>query len=200
MLYKVVLDTNVLVPSVLRDMLLSLAHEDFYKPIWSDEILKELERTLFKIKNNEDSQVIESAIKYLFRRMNEAFKDSCILLSEQPIVPNVGLPDENDEHVLRLAVVTESEAILTENIKDFPIGKIPKEIDILTPKEFLLNQLDLEPELFIETVIRMCERNKKVGNNKTVKEIIEILEYKHNCIGLLEEIKSYNTQYDYLFH
>ena len=42
-MYAVVLDANVLVPTALCDTLLRLAAAGFYRPLWSDRILEEVE-------------------------------------------------------------------------------------------------------------------------------------------------------------
>jgi len=46
MSFRVVLDACVLVPSLLCDVLLHLAEDDLYDPLWSAEILDETRRTL----------------------------------------------------------------------------------------------------------------------------------------------------------
>ncbi|MGI0129040.1 MAG: PIN domain-containing protein, partial [Thermoplasmata archaeon] len=46
MAFGVVLDTCVLYPYSLCDLLLRLADRELYDPYWSDRILEELERTL----------------------------------------------------------------------------------------------------------------------------------------------------------
>ena len=45
-MFSVLLDTSVLVPSRGRDVLLEIAGAGAYRPLWSKEILAELDRTL----------------------------------------------------------------------------------------------------------------------------------------------------------
>ncbi|QPK94692.1 PIN domain-containing protein [Actinomyces sp. zg-332] len=191
MLYKVVLDTNVLVPSILRDVLLSLANEEIYKPVWSNEILEELERTLLV-----KLEVGEGQIKYLFEQFKIFFPDSCYDLSLYSQTKPVGLKDKNDEHVIRLALVSGSETIVTENLQDFPKEKLPEDIEVINSKEFLLNQLDLEPKEFFKALENVSYRQQKRGKNLSVLDILQILEEKHNCKGIIKEVK----QYGYTFN
>lgn len=49
MLFPAVLDANVLVPIHLTDILLRMAEAETYRPLWSEQILLEVERNLPKV-------------------------------------------------------------------------------------------------------------------------------------------------------
>jgi len=77
-LQPVVLDACVLIPSRLRDFLLSLAAEGVYRPIWNTVIMAELEyhererHHNFGLPDTDADQIARN----LTAQMNAAFNDS----------------------------------------------------------------------------------------------------------------------------
>ena len=66
---------------------------------------------------------------------------------------NLKLPDEDDKHVLAAAIKCNAQAIVTFNLKDFPVAELSKyDIEAISPDEFLLNQLDLNLALVCHVV------------------------------------------------
>lgn len=136
--FKVVLDTNVLFPPYLRDLLLYLAERRFYEVRWTDQILYELARS---IKRNQPEE-LHDKIDSMMADMNDAFEEARVTGYEDliPIMQN----HPKDRHVLAAAVKDNVDMIVTNNIGDFPREACDKyEVEIMTPDEFLLCQWSL---------------------------------------------------------
>src|ERR1700756_4819382 len=130
-MFAALLDTSVLWPSLQRDFLLSLAIEGMYRPLWSSTILAELEYTETPnlMDRCEQPDVAAMRARHLIEQMTAAFDDALVENSE-PHEGTFGLPDPDDEHVVAAAVVGAG-AIVTENLRDFPLAKIPPHIKLL---------------------------------------------------------------------
>ena len=111
---RVVLDACVLFPTVLREILLGLAEAGLFEPVWSDRILREW--VLATAKLGPAGPLIAEGEAALAR---DAFPRA--LQRPQPeIEARITLRDENDIHVLAVAISSHADAILTFNAQDFP--------------------------------------------------------------------------------
>lgn len=136
--FKVVLDTNVLFPPYLRDLLLYLAERRFYEVRWTDQILYELSRNIKKRQPEEVHDRVDSMIA----DMNTAFEEARITGYEDliPVMQN----HPKDRHVLAAAVKDNVDMIVTNNVNDFPKAVCDKyDVEVMTPDEFLLCQWSL---------------------------------------------------------
>lgn len=111
--FKVVLDACVIFPASLRDTLFRAADAGLYRLHLTDNILEEVRRNLVKQRgiSEDKAQQLVNVIKGYFP---EAFVTGYTLLITS--MPN----DEKDRHVLAAAVVSNSQVIVTQNLKDFP--------------------------------------------------------------------------------
>lgn len=126
-----VLDANVLYPFQLRNLLLHLAVEGVYTPLWSDEILEEVARALRTNANLSDQQCA-----HLFGQMRQHFPDA-FGGNHAGAADALTLRDEGDRHVIALALAYEAEVIVTSNIKHFPaIALRPLGVEALRPDDF----------------------------------------------------------------
>src|SRR5262249_13408474 len=126
------LDASVLVPVSLADTLLRAAAARLYEPVWSDDILVEVERNLVA-----DGLTTEDGARRRINAMREAFPGSVVQGYRGRIADMTNHPD--DRHVLAAAVVANSPIIVTSNRRHFPRhALVPHEIEALTPDEFLV--------------------------------------------------------------
>src|SRR5207253_6093587 len=111
--YSAVLDACVLVPMPLCDTLLRLAEEPaFYRPLWSEQILLELDNTLVNRLKYTDQQR-DRRIKV----MREHFPEAIVNIPATLMSALSCLPDKNDCHVLAAAIRGGANAIVTHNIR-----------------------------------------------------------------------------------
>lgn len=135
--FNVVLDACVLYDSVMRDFLLCIAEKELYRPIWSKEICQEVEKNLVQ-------RIDYSKVQKIVNALNQAFPEAMDLNNSA----NIDFKDTNihpkDRHVVSTAICSDSQVILTYNVKDFPQEDLIQfSIEAQTPDEFLVNILNL---------------------------------------------------------
>jgi predicted nucleic acid-binding protein len=106
------LDTCVLYPTYLRDTLLRLAATGLYQPLWSDDILIELNRNLVEV------GIAPGAVERTITAMRTHFDDAEV--TGYANLTETMTCDPKDRHVLAAAVRGEADALVTFNAKDFP--------------------------------------------------------------------------------
>lgn len=66
--------------------------------------------------------------------------------------------DEKDRHVLAAAVRANTAVLVTANRRDFPPSSVdPYDIRVLHPDDFLLDQVDLYPEVVVRSLRKQAE-------------------------------------------
>jgi len=140
-----VLDTCVLYPTIVRNILLNLAMVDEYQAVWSEKILDE-----WLCSSSKQGYISQESAKIEIMQVNLRFPNSM-----QPLknfeTEEYWLPDFNDIHVLALAIQTASEGIITFNKKDFP-NKILNNHNLfsITPDQFITSIYSNKPDLVLE--------------------------------------------------
>jgi len=147
--FTCVLDTNVIYPIEIRDLLFWFAHFELYTPKWSKHIFDEW-ITVMKRKG-----VSEEEIAKRTSRANAAFPDA-LVTNYEALIPSLDLPDEKDRHVLAAAIKTNANLIVTNNLKDFPPNIL--EVYSLSAKsadDFLTDIIDLNHDTAVDAFRRM---------------------------------------------
>lgn len=111
--FKAVLDTNVIFPLVIRDLLFWFAYYELYTPKWSVNIFDEWKDVMIRkgVSEDEANKRVNVA--------NKAFPDA-LVLNYDKLIDKLELPDPKDRHVLAAAIKTNANVIVTNNLKDFP--------------------------------------------------------------------------------
>lgn len=150
--YSAFLDACVLVPIALADTLLRLAEVGLYRPLWSERVLDEVVDAVGSI----HPELAHGPARARAVAMQSAFEDACVTEWED-LIAGISLPDPDDRHVVAAALQGRADAIVTANLRDFPADLLAaRGLEVQHPDEFLLNQLDLEPDLTIATLHRQA--------------------------------------------
>lgn len=151
--YTAVLDANVLYPTLVRDLLLSLATAGLFHARWTVDIHAEWTRNLAR-----DRPDIADKLPAMVAMMNAAVPD-CLVENYEPLIGCVALPDPSDQHVLAAAIAGHADAIVTFNLSDFPEEITARHgIEVQHPDDFVMNQLQLRELAALDAVKRMRAR------------------------------------------
>jgi predicted nucleic acid-binding protein len=188
-MFAALLDTSVLWPSLQRDFLLSLAIEGLYRPLWSSEILAELEyhETQKLINRGQQPSAAAARARHLIDQMATAFDDA-LVENWEAHDSTFNLPDADDEHVAAAALVGGAGAIVTENLKDFTIAKIPAHIKVLFPAEFAADTVSVSPDIALRAVQTMAARFSQPP--LTTDEILSRLVQRYQMAEAVERIRA----------
>lgn len=110
------LDACVLYPTVMREMLLGVASNGAFAPVWSVRILEEWRRAIAR-KGAVENAIAEGEIARLRASWPNAIVDG-------EATPDMWLPDAADIHVLATAKTAGAEVIVTLNLRDFPTKEL----------------------------------------------------------------------------
>jgi predicted nucleic acid-binding protein len=190
--FAALLDTCVLWPSKQRDFLLSLAVVKLYRPLWSSAILDELlycETDKLVEKQGIPQIEAERRSAHLIEQMRTHFDDAEVR-NWEPYEGTFGLPDPDDEHVIAAAVAGHAGAIVTDNLKHFPLDKVPPGIEVLRPGEFAANTVAVAPQRALEAVINLTARFK--NPSVSVDELLSILRNRYGmdeAVHLINDVR-----------
>lgn len=175
-MFSALLDTCVLVPSRARDVLLEIASTGAYRPLWSTEILAELDRTLRLLlgKRGASPEEADAYITRLFRQVETTFPDA-LVTGWEPLAGTVQLPDPDDRHVVAAAWAGRADVIVTDNLADFPRDALPATITRQSLDDFLLDTLDLYPAQVVAAVSAVARRTGRSGPTMTARDVAAYL-------------------------
>jgi predicted nucleic acid-binding protein len=140
MAFGAVLDTCVLYPFSLCDILLRLADRELYDPYWSGRVLEELARNLV------GHGLTPAQAGHRIEQMRRSFPDAEIAGAAVARLEPAMTNDPKDRHVLAAAVASRVDAVVTFNVRDFAAEACgPYDVDVLHPDRFLVDLYELDP-------------------------------------------------------
>ncbi|MEP5729614.1 MAG: PIN domain-containing protein [Sulfitobacter sp.] len=141
---RVLIDTCVLYPTVMRGVVLGGARAGLFEPIWSARILEEWARAAIKLGPEGEAQA-RAEIALLRAEWPKAERRPAKNLQAR-----LWLPDADDIHVLAVAAHEGADFLMTLNAKDFPRNLLAEEgIQRVDPDGYLM-QLWMEHPTLIE--------------------------------------------------
>lgn len=156
------LDACVLIPRALRDVLLSVADADLYRPVWQECIEDEVVRNgaRLAVERGDEPGDAAAAEHRAIGHMNRAFPDARRPDDEWSQLVDEMECDPKDRHVLAVAVGAQASHLVTDNIKDFPpAGR--QRIEVIRPDAFLVEMLVAHPADTVAAVETMAARHQK---------------------------------------
>ena len=114
---RVLLDACVLYRDLLREILLNMAAEGCFSPLWSDRILEEWRRAVAREGGDVGARIALLGMAH----------PKASVVTDPAVGDRLSLPDPNDVHVLAAAIVAEADVLLTLNLKDFPPRTVARE-------------------------------------------------------------------------
>ena len=137
---RILIDACVLYPTVMREVVLGAAKAGLFEPIWSARILEEWARAAIKLGPTGEAQA-RGEIALLSAAWPGALRPAA-----PQVAARLWLPDENDIHVLAVAVDAGADMIMTLNAKDFPRGTLAEEgIQRVDPDGYLMTLWQAAP-------------------------------------------------------
>lgn len=165
--FVVVLDANVLYGIAVTDLMATMATRRLFRPHWSPQILDEVTRNLDR-RRDLDSGAIARRIEHLNRALPDA------LVQVPPSLIDAMPINENDRHVLALAVHVGAQGVVTDNLQDFPLDQLAEfGVDALSPDAFTLAQIDVDRKAVAACISAMAARRRNPP--MTSREVVDAL-------------------------
>ena len=109
---RVLIDANVLFPTILREIVTGYARAGGFTALWSPRILEEWARAAARLGEEEIARAEIAALRAVF--------EDAEITPDPGVQAALHLPDPDDTHVLAAAIAGDADELLTANTRDFP--------------------------------------------------------------------------------
>ncbi|GGL60780.1 RSP_2648 family PIN domain-containing protein [Wenxinia marina] len=166
---RVLIDANVLYPTVMREIVLGCAAAGLFQARWTERIEEEWARATRRL-----GPEAEAVARGEIAALSLAFPDARVRGWEGR-EGRLWLPDPDDVHVLAAAIHGSCDAILTQNAQDFPKDALAAEgLVRLDPDGFLRDLWAREPEVVQRVAEQVVEKARALsGEAWTVRRLLK---------------------------
>ena len=164
---KVLIDTCVLYPTVMRQMLLGAAEHWLFIPLWSDQILEEWARAARKLGPTGEAQARAeiALLKVRWTTNSVTWPPS--------LAARLWLPDANDIHVLAAAIASSADVIVTLNAADFPRNTLAEEgLSRSDPDSFLCGYFRNHPAIMTALSDRVLTEAQQLSGKDWTRQTL----------------------------
>ncbi len=186
---KLLFDTCVLYPTVMREMLLGAVEIAGSTPFWSERILEEWARAGRKLGPTGETQA-RGEIALLRSQWPKAE-----ITFPASLEARLWLPDINDRHVLAAAITSSADLIVTLNKQDFPRTILLEEgVDRIGPDALLLQFFEHHGPEIAKFAEKLKAQAKAVtGQSWDTEALLKKARLPRLAKALLRQSKAKNT-------
>ncbi|WP_295048688.1 RSP_2648 family PIN domain-containing protein [uncultured Paracoccus sp.] len=164
---RAVLDANILFPTILREILMDLAGQGLFAPVWSARILAEWRHAASRL--GADHDAVAGAEIALLR---DRFPAACAADDGSRAI-DLHFPDPADRHVVEAALSAQAALIVTANLRDFPQGLMARlGLRAIHPDAFLLDLLADHRQAVGRAVQDARDKASRMGGDMTAAEML----------------------------
>lgn len=155
---RIFVDTNVLFPFSVMDLVLALSEDGVHTVAWTDALLDEWERVIVneQRRSPQAAAAITSAIR-------DFFADSKVELGDyQNLIDEMPGRDPDDHHHSAAAICGGAAVLLTHNRADFPAGPLAQRgLRVTDPDTYLCELADELPDEVETTIVRLAAEKQR---------------------------------------
>jgi predicted nucleic acid-binding protein len=155
---RVFVDTNVLFPFSVMDLMLALTEDGIHEVLWSAALLDEWERVIVRQQRRsaESAAGIAAVIREYFADSEVPESSFAHLVDEMPS------SDPDDRRHIAAAVAGHAEMIVTWNLSDFPVVPLAElGLQVVDPDQYLQKLLGEVPEEVVVAVVRLSHEKRR---------------------------------------
>src|SRR4051794_35524723 len=150
---KIFVDTNVLFPFSVMDLMLALTEDGVHEVLWSEALLAEWERVIVREQRRSAASAasVTAAIREFFPECEVSASAYASLTGDMPG------NDPDDRVHMAAAIAGRADAIVTWNLADFPAAPLAaRGVQVITPDAYLCWLLRSWPEEVVAVVVRLA--------------------------------------------